>query len=207
MDGCYYTSIAGQVFGWTQILPTLITSALSILSFVNSEIIFVFLGLYLHVVQLLLWVFQVYFEQMRVDPICQQYQTYAFPSIPSFYAAALITSVTVYAYYWKVVHGWLTWLRLYIILSLRFVFVWVSYNRPSEVLFSMTIGVKFTTVWVIVLRLFIAPTLPYLLNSFPCSLFGYTDRFIMKECEQTDYVSCKAALNTIVLTTCNYKYK
>lgn len=187
----------GQVFGWTLILPSFITSTLSVMSFVTSELIWVFLGLYLHAMQLLIWVVQTYLESMRVNPICQQYQTYAFPSIVAYYAISLATFVILYAYFWGVAHSVLAWIVLYgLIFVPPLALVGASYNTTSEVLISMIIGIAATTAFVVVLRVYIKPTLPYLVNDFPCSLLGYVDTYITDcDAEREECKRCAEALD------------
>jgi hypothetical protein len=91
--GCYYASVWGQVFGATQILPTIVTSFLSLTVIITGGVVFFIYGLYLHAFQFGLWAFQLNFQYTRVNPICQLYQTYAFPSVEAFYAASVATMV------------------------------------------------------------------------------------------------------------------
>jgi len=201
MNGCYYASLMGEVFGLTQLIPTIVTYFLTATSFFFRGFFILWIyGFYLHAVQLLLWVIQVYLEQVRPDPTCQIYQSFAFPSIAAFYVASIFTFFALYSYYWYVEQSWLVWFLSYIVLAgVPVILVANSYNHPWEVAVSMFFGIAFTWIYVIVLRLYICPTLPFLLNEFPCSTLGYTDTFLMSEEENLECIRCHAALNTNVV--------
>lgn len=192
MDGCYYATLFGKAFGVTQVLPSLITLNMSVMSMVTSEIIFVLYGLYLHLMQLFLWVFQYYFQQMHINPVCQQYQNYAFPSIETFYAASLVMFVITYSYRWEVVHSWYTWMMLLLIGILPpFILIFLSYNSLTDILISMGLGMLLTGLFVIILDLFIGPTLPYILTEFPASWMGYKDTYIMRKNIKKEFIRCE----------------
>ena len=191
-QGCHYVDLFGEAFGWTQMVPTLITLFLSGFSFVTSEFIFLFYGLFLHFSQLILWTIQYYFKQMRPNPVCQQYHSYAYPSIEVFYAISLITAVVVYSYHWKIVHSWFVWLMMYIFfIGVPFILVFMHYNTPGEVFISALIAIIMTGIFMTVVHVYMRETLPYILTEFPCAWLGYKDTYIMdKECRE-EYIKCK----------------
>lgn len=198
MDGCYFASYVGQVFGWTQMLPVLITLTLTVLGIISHQFIWAVYGGFLYITQLLLWILQLYYKQMRPDPICQLYHSYAYPSMSGYYSASLVTFAVAYAYYWNVVQPWFVWLILYLLAAVPpIVVVFLSYNGIWEVVFSMAFGVVFTTLFVISLKLYISPTLPYILSEFPCSTLGYVDTYLMCASDLKKYTKCKDVIKSI----------
>jgi len=190
--------MAGQAFAWTQVLPTLISLNLSLMSLVTSQIMFFFFGLYLQGMQLILWIFQSYFQYLRPNPICQVYHSYAFPNIEMFYALALVTFVIAYGFYWDYAHSWLVWLFLYIVaFAPPIILVWFSYSLWWEVVFSGLLGVGFTWIFVLTLKLYIAPILPYLLNSNLAWWLGYVDTYLMCKTDQKTFSECRRMLQEI----------
>jgi len=196
MTGCYYTSLSGIVFGWTQVIPTAVTSILSIFGLVTGEIIAPFCGLYLHASSMLLWIFQTYMQRVRPNPVCQLYQSLAFPSIVAYYVASVLTFIIVYAYLWNRYLSWFKWLILYALAALPLILISVGYNYPGEVGISMLVGVIVTAIFVIVLKVYISPALPYLLNAFPFTVLKYKDTYLMCEKERVLYNKCRLLLNT-----------
>ena len=192
MDGCYYGTVVGQSFGWTQIVPTLVTSSLTLLTSVTSQFLFVIFGLYLHAMQTELWVIQNYLKTMRPDPVCQAYHAYAFPSITSFYVAAIIAMIITYSYTHKIIHSWFMWLYIYFIgIVPPVILVFTQYNTTWEVIISMLIGIIVTVCFAVVANVFFKPELPYLLNQFPCSTLGYHDKYFMEPEDLQIYKECK----------------
>lgn len=195
MDGCYYASLGGQVFGLSQIVPTFMTLCLTVMGLATHQIMFPLFGIYLDGAQMVLWIFQSYFQAVRPNPICQLYNTYAFPSITMYYVASLITFVFVYGYFWDVAHSWVIWLIFYLVgFGLPLILVHYSFNRVWEVLFSVAFGIVFTSVFVIVLKFYICPVLPFILSDFPSTWMGYRDEFLMSPEQKQRFKQCAAAL-------------
>ena len=179
MDGCYYTTLWGEAFGWTQLLPTVVSLMLSFTSLFKPEVTFLFLGLYLHAWQLGLWSIQLYIHQDRPNPICQEYHSYAFPSIEAFYVAALVVTLVGYS----VVYGYRHPIGAWLLLVFAFVappatLVFFAYNTVAEVLVSMGIGIVAAVIFVIAVAIYIRPATPYIINSWPLTWLGYTDSWI-----------------------------
>jgi hypothetical protein len=201
MYECYYTSFAGMAFGWTQTFPAFVTLTLSIFGAVTSEIAFLIFGLYLHFAQYELWPFQSYFKSVRPNPICQLYHSYAFPNVESFYVAAIISAFVTYGYLWDKAYGVIAWLILDILAALPLVLIFFSYSRWWELFVSMALGVFFSTVFVIVLKSYICPLLPYLLNTTPCTWLGYTDTYLMNKIQRIEFEKCRNATNAVRLSS------
>lgn len=176
MIGCYYVSYMGMAFGWTQMVPVVVTFFLSLLTAATGEIIYFIFGLYLYVPQYIVWVFQYYFQSVRPDPVCQLYHTWAFPSTEAMYIGAIIGFFVAYSYGWNKEQSWMVWLMIYLFgLAPPFILVYVQYNRWWEVAFSMGFGFLSSVLFALVLNYFIVPDMAYLETHFPFKTFGYRD--------------------------------
>jgi len=190
MIGCYYLSYMGMAFGWTQMVPVILTLCLSLLTAATSEPVYFMFGLYLWIPQYVVWVFQYYFQSIRPDPVCQLYQTWAFPSTEAMYIGAIIGFFIAFSYGWEKAQSWSVWLMIYVFgVVPPFILVYVQYNRWWEVAFSMGFGFLSSVMFAVVLRVFIRPNMAYLQAHFPFSTFGYEDgqlicddHCIRKEC-------------------------
>jgi len=194
LDGCYYVSLLGHTWAWTHILPTLITMSLSVASLRlhGYEWFPTIYGLYLHVWQFILWVFQAHWQIMRPHPQCAEIHTFAFPSQEAFYAVSLAAYILTYSYMWNIPLAIFTWLFIYcIVIVPPVVLVFLQYNRPWEIVVSMILGIVATVPFVLVIRIYIKPLIPYLLNQAPWCWFGYVDTYCCDKKEQrfTRYVA------------------
>ncbi len=188
-SGCYYVSYAGVAFGYTQVLPLLVGLMLSMLSLVTRQMTYVMFGLYLYGSQYILWAFQANFRVDRPNPVCQEYHTYAMPSIQLYYAAALLTFVIACSLYRRSVLSVFSWVFLYLLGILPAALLWwVSYNTWWEILLSMGLGVMATLLFCTVAVLFIVPSMDVIRNMDIITWFGYTDNYF------TDYWAHKRAL-------------
>lgn len=179
IHGCFYVTAQGSALAWTQVLPTLISLSLSLLTFFNCQVLFLYLGVYLHAFQLLLWSIQLALRIDRPDPICQEYHTYSFPSIESFYIAALVTFLIGYSVFWNVRQKWSLWLTVFIFFIVPpTVLVFFSFNVWYEVVISLGIGVIATFLFIIFLYVYIQENSPYYLNIFPLNWIGYKDDYL-----------------------------
>lgn len=173
-SGCYYISIAAKAFGWTQVLPIFMTFLLFAFTLVSYNYLWLFIGLYLYPLQYFIFEFQSWFSYVHVDPVCQQYHSYAFPSVESFYWGGLVGIFLVYTIYNKKYHSWIVWFLIYIVtLVLPLLLLYTLYNTWWQVLFSMSFGFCAGLIFVYVLEWFIKPKLHYLSNSFPMWHLGY----------------------------------
>lgn len=176
MIGCYYLSYMGMAFGWTQMVPIILTLCLTVLTAATSEPVYFMFGLYLWVPQYIVWVFQYYFQSIRPDPVCQLYQTWAFPSTEAMYIGAIIGFFVCFSYGWNKAQSWMVWLMIYLFgIVPPFILVYVQYNRWWEVAFSMGFGFLSSVLFAVVLRYVIRPNMVYLQAHFPFATFGYED--------------------------------
>ncbi len=190
MDGCYYISTFGTVFGWTQLLPLIVT----------LFCIYFLYGLYLYIPQLMLWFFQDYYKIDRPNPICQLYHTYAFPSLEAMYMGSLLGAFFTYAYYWKTEQSWMSWLCIHICGSaVPLILIYSGYNRWDEVLISMGVGFLFSMVFIISVRLFIRPNIQYLHLHFPFYQFGYHSDLIKKDAYNVEILKSLLKVEGVVI--------
>lgn len=180
-QGCYYASMWGQAFAWTQLLPSIISLGLTVLTLITFELLFVFLGYYLHGIQLLLWFVQLNLQIDRPNPLCQEYHSYAFPSVEGYYIGAIVAFVLGYSYVWKVRQSWYAW---FVLLGLTVVpptvLVFLAYNEWYEVVISMAIGVLASIIFIIILWVYIYDAIPYIENLFPFHWLKYKDNYIWR---------------------------
>lgn len=176
MEGCYYISLGATAFGWTQLVPSIVTLGLSLLTAATNEPVYFMFALYLYVPQYIVWCFQAYFQVIRPDPVCQLYHTWAFPSMEAMYIGALVGFFVAFTWGWSKTQSWITWLFIYLIgLVPPVILVYTGYNRWWEVAFSMALGLVASVLFAAVLRLFIRPHMAYLMNHFPFCTLGYHD--------------------------------
>lgn len=183
--GCVYVSIMGQAFGWTQVLPTMIALTLKVVAMITHQFVFVALGLYLYAGQMILWAIQTYMQTERSNPLCQEYHTYAFPNIETYYLTSVVTFVVAYSLIWRVQQSWMMWLTFYVMfVTPPGILVFYAYNTWYEVLASAVIGVVMTLLFIGLMYVYIKPALCYLLNIFPCHWLGYADTWVTSPEEQ-----------------------
>jgi hypothetical protein len=179
--GCYYLSIGGSVFGWTQSIPLLVGLCCTVLTIATGEAVYFLFALYLYIPQWIVWCFQYYFQYVRPNPVCQLYHTWAFPSMEAMYVGAIVGALFTYAYFWRVDHGWITWLFFFLFATIPpIVLINYEYNRWWEVLFSLGFGALSSVLFVVVLWFFVKPKISYLKLHFPFYIMGYTDTMIKK---------------------------
>lgn len=179
IQGCFYVTAQGSALAWTQVLPTLISLSLSLLTFFDCQVLFLYLGVYLHAFQLVLWSVQLVLRIDRPDPICQEYHTYSFPSIESFYVAALTTFFLGYNVFWNKHQKWSVWGAVFAVFVIPpVILVFFSFNVWYEVVISLGIGVIATFLFIIFLYIYIQENSPYYLNIFPLNWIGYKDNYL-----------------------------
>jgi len=185
MEGCYYFSIAGQAFAWTQLVPILFTLCTMIVTMVTHESIFALYGFFLWIPQFIVWTTQYYFQSIRPIPICAQMHSWAFPSNEGFYTGAIIGAFFTYAYFVPSEQSWLSWLLVYIFATLvPFILIYAQYVRWWEILFSMGFGYLSGLAFIVFTFFFLKPKMRYLQYHFPCFLCGYTSEYIKESCHK-----------------------
>ena len=178
-SGCYYVSVGASVFGWTRAVPLLVGLCCTVLTIATGQALYFMFALYLYIPQWIVFCFQYYFQYVRPDPICQLYQTWAFPSMEAMYVGAIVGALFTYAYFWPVSHGWISWLFFFLFAIVPpALLIYYEYNRWWEIAFSLGFGFLSSLAFVVVLKFFIKPKMPYLKLHFPFYLMGYTDEMI-----------------------------
>jgi hypothetical protein len=179
--GCYYLSVWGQAFGLTQMVPTAVTCGLTLLTAATGEPVYFFFGLYLYIPQGFTWVFQYYFQWIRPNPVCQAYQTWAFPSTESMYVGAFIGAFVSFVWAYQIYHTWTIWFIIYLVgIVPPFILVYMQYNIWYEVVMSMALGLVAGILFSVVMRNFVRPKMPYLMLHFPLWICGYKDTILAK---------------------------
>ena len=179
IQGCFYVTVYGSALAWTQVLPTLVSLSLTVLTWFDCQVLFMYLGVYLHAFQLLLWSVQLTLKIDRPDPICQEYHTYSFPSVESFYVGALVTFIIGYSVFWQVKRPVTLWLFIFCFFVVPpTVLVFFNFNLWYEVVISLGIGVIASFLLIIFLWVYIQENSPYYLNIFPLNWLGYKDDYL-----------------------------
>lgn len=177
--GCHYGTILGQAFGWTHLIPSLITLSFTLLTWVTGQLLYSLFGWYLHAIQLILWVIQINLSIDRPDPLCQEYHTFAFPSTEAFYIGAIVAFIVGYSIAWRQKQSILTWISLFVLfVAPPTLLVFLSYNLWYEVLISIVIGCFASSLFIILLWVYISDDTPYLLTIVPFSWLHYKDTLI-----------------------------
>lgn len=208
ISGCFYVDVGSTSVAWTQVLPTLITLSLTINGWRKRghEFFPTLFGFYLHVWQIALWVFQVHFNMIRPHPYCAQYETYVFPSQEAFYAAALAFFIVSYGVLWKYPLSWLTWALLWLlVVAPPFILLFFLYNTWWELLFSLLLGAVVTFLFVLVIRVYITPQLPYILLHNPMRWMGYIDTICMNRNERKCHRELREHLEVIDIVIQNMR--
>lgn len=172
--GCFYVSIGARAFGVTQLIPLIVSGIMFALNAYTGDDLFFWLGLFMYLPNYMVWAFQRFFLYIRPDPVCQAYQTLAFPTFESMYIGGIIGLFFI----WTIVHireqSWFVWLVIYLIgIVFPVVLVYSNYNVWWEVFFSMCFGFISAVFFVYIYDWFIYPLRPYLMNHFPLWHFGY----------------------------------
>lgn len=179
MDGCYYISVNGWAFGWTQSVPLLFDLVSTVLTAATSETLYLIFAFYLYIPQYIVWVMQRYFQYVRPDPICQLYHTWAFPSMECMYIGAIFGAYCAYAYYWTPLISFLTWDLMFACVILPpVILIYTSYNYWWEIAFSLGFGLLSGILFVVIMRLFVKPDMAYLRLHFPFRTMGYIDSLV-----------------------------
>lgn len=180
VGGCYYASINGTAFGWTQMIPIVFTLVSFVISAITNEQLFVLFSFYLFFPQWIVWCFQYYFQIERPNPICQLYHTWAFPSMEGMYTGAIVCGFFTYAYFWPVYQSWVSYLFIYIFATLSpIVPIYLGYNAWWEVVFSWGFGGFSASAFIIVVYYFMKPKMEYLKTFF--IFYNYQDTFIKSD--------------------------
>lgn len=183
---CVYPSVAAQLFGWTLLLPWIIPIFVFAAGITKrngkwgNQIMMVWFGKWLLVVQLILYIFQVRFNLQRPDPYCPEILTFAYPSTAGFYVASGVTYIVGFSFLWNVVLSWVYWVTVLCLFALvPSVLVWFVYNTWYEVLMSVLVGIITTLAFLLWVRFYLLDMVPFLLQQAPWTWLSCTDTQIM----------------------------
>lgn len=174
MSGCYYISLSGQAFGYTQLIPLFFITVMFFIKMVTRNWIWVIFGFWLYLPQYIMWLFQRYFQYVRPDPICAVYQSFAFPSIESFYIGVAVGLFVVYTFMHEIEQSWFAWTLVFVAcIVFPVILLMNEFNVWWEVLFSIMFGFVCSWIFVLIYEYFIVPRSKYLTCFFPFWHFGY----------------------------------
>lgn len=145
-------------------------------SFVYKDIALWLVMKTLLILQFVVWVFQIFFQDLRHDPWCHDQIVYALPNMEITYVWALGTIFIFHYWMWKWRISWFCWvLVLTWLLGPVGVIIWTDHLVWWEILVSIGFAILFSIVYVFVFRDHICPILPHLLTTWPISWLGYKD--------------------------------
>jgi hypothetical protein len=176
---CYYLDIQGQIFGYTQLIPIFFLITMGVLKMVTYNCIWFMFGMWLYLPQFVLWSFQLYFQYIRPNPICAIYQSFAFPSIETFYLGICIGLFVVWTITYEIDQSWMIWTVIYCVgIVVPGILIYTQYNVWWETLFSFLFGFIISWMFVIVTHRFFQPNIKYLVHCFPIWHFGYSSVWV-----------------------------
>jgi hypothetical protein len=189
---CVYDGWAAQVFAFTQLIPWLVPLALSAASIGRDargrwgkQLLHVWFGLHLTVMQVFLYVLQFTLDRPRPDPYCPSVYSYGVPATAAFYIAALYAFIVGYAILWRVRLSAFYWVATTAILVfVPGILVWWAYNTWYEVLLALALGAGTTAPFLAVVRFLVLPEVPLLLRARPWRWFPCIDTYMIMSSDE-----------------------
>jgi hypothetical protein len=179
MSGCYYLTIQGQAFGYTQLIPLMFIITMTVVKMITSNCIWFIFGIWLYLPQYILWCFQRYFFYIRSDPICASYQSFAFPSIESFYLGVVIGLFITWTIMYQVDQSVFVWCIVYTLgIVVPGILIFTGFNVWWETLFSVLFGFLMSWLFVFVTNRILQKHVKYLVHFFPLWHFGYKSKWV-----------------------------
>lgn len=208
---CGYNSYASQIYSGVDWIPFIVPLAISAAAWTFTptgkdghmkpakQLILIFFGLWLLLMELFVYMAQVYANVQRPDPYCLELvMVYAFPSRISFYLATLVTYLFMFAYLWNAEIHWLYWTcTLLFFVAPQAMLVWMVQNTWQEALISTLIGVISTIVFMVFYRFFVIDVTPYLVQQRPWTWFSAADTWTMTRKQQEDSLRIQAILKRV----------
>ena len=183
---CYYATWGAYAIGWTRFLPLAMTTVFSIVSLIYSEVLFFLVGTYFWGMSFMLSIAQQYIGEVRIDPNCISYRTFASPSTETFYTIGLLTLVVTYVVtsseerpVHMSIYGWVCILLIGFLPPL--LLVYGELNTWKEVLTTSVLAIVPTVGFVLALRHLIQPQIACILTNPPFSWWGYESQFLVAD--------------------------
>jgi len=205
MSTCAYPSIVAQVYEGTHLLPWLVPLAVTAASFgrdkngrFGKQIMLVWYGLFLTLMQLVVYIFQNSFNTTRSDPYCVEIVSYAFPSMEAYYVSALSTFITGLTYFWDIQMSWTYWtMMITFLIGPAGILIWFGYNSVPEILMSIGMGTGTTLLFLVLVRFFWREHIPFLLLQAPWTWFNCIDSYIMTDEQQDESMRIPVVLREL----------
>jgi len=187
ISSCTYPSYAGQAWTIVHYIPWIVPLFIFAASITprkdgrgGTQLILKLYALWLSLMQIVLYLLQVYFKNMRADPYCTDVYNYGFPSLKAYYWSAGLTYIIMFCYLYNMSLGWFWWTFIFLVFAgPQSMLVWMLYNTWQEALVSSLIGIISTGVFLLLIRFIVQDYFPYLINMFPFTYMGATDTYIM----------------------------
>lgn len=191
---CAYGSYPAQVYHATHFIPWIVPLAIAAAAIGRTryntwgtQLMLKLFGLWLTVLQPVLYIVQGTFNIQRPDPYCPDTFTFAFPLSEAFYIAALATFIIMFTYCWNIVLPWLYWFVLIcFIIGPPGILCWYTYSTWAETLLSLGMGALTSIVFVVFVRFLILDDFPLLLNQRPWTWLGSIDNYAMTTAAQEE---------------------
>jgi len=208
-SGCVYYSYAAQMYSWVKLIPWLVPFFIVAASFAKNagvkkkqwgkQFILLTYGLWLTVMQIVLYALQYGLGIQKPDPYCPEIVSLAYPSSETFYTVSVVTYVICFTFIWKIVVPWAYWAFIFLILVIQpYILFWFLYNDWYQTLVSMLLGIGSTVTFFIIICNLVMPVLPILILQKPFSWFYVIDSHLMSEEEHIKSEYAETVLQNIV---------
>ena len=189
MSSDWLSTLSATVFAYVLQIPFFVTLAISAAAIRKDnygrwgkEFVLVAFGMWLFFWWLFLTIFQIALNMPREDPFHPGEVYYGFPSSVGFYVSVLTVFVIEFTFVWNIQFSRLYWIGLYLcIIMPAIVLCWFQFNTWQEVALSMGWGTLVTTGFIALLYYGLAPQLPILINTAPCTWFSCVDTWIQSK--------------------------
>jgi len=185
---CYFENDFQAALAMVFFLPSLVSFAVSALGWVTHQVLFLFYGLFLFSMHLVLVSINAYTigNEEVIDPMCPEHTISGFPSQVGFYLGSFISLVLLYS--WK---KW-NWPGTFPLIFMTFAFltvpmvlIWTEFNSPGDVAFSLIFGILATWIFFSIIMIYVRPVLFRVLNQAPFLWMGYEDVYLAEEKEKS----------------------
>jgi hypothetical protein len=177
MSVCVLTGNLNYAMVNVQMLPTLIGTAFTFMTYLTGSLFIAIVGGFLFVMGYFVWPFQAYLNQTRIPVLCPVgFSMYQFPALEVMYPVACATMVVWYTIFFRGRPGAVGWFSLFLLFAVPSVALsFFQFNIWYEILMSAGIAIVLSSLFMVHLVLFIAPCIPYLETVPPFTTFSYND--------------------------------
>lgn len=180
---CTYGSLESAALYFVDVIGFSVGIAFYVAGILQSDLFPTIYGLFLKSAWFIMWVFRIYLDIQLEDPRCPGVFYYAFPNPPSFYVASLATLLVMYRLWYPLKHpwGWGSGLLLGgLVLAAPFTLLWFQRVLWYHVLITFLLGIVSTAVFMVVVRFYVTPVMPYLVMQAPATWLGMTENYFLR---------------------------